>query len=93
MGGSGSEPSARDQLRSEEELAVAWDIWSVGDVVHCVADDAPVALNVDATVATYRFVCTHCGTASPWFEVSNGELILRPSSMHLTGPRPSLPDI
>ena len=79
------------QLNDDAALAKAWAQWRACDVVICVADGAPVALNVDATVATYRFVCTECGNSSPWFEASADGVQAR-SSAHMKTERPGMPD-
>ncbi len=55
-------------LGSVEELGSVWDRFRAGGVVACPRDGAPMALAVDAAAGAYRFVCTSCGTASPWFE-------------------------
>ncbi len=51
-----------------EDLKEAWDRFRAGNVVYCPADQAPLALAVDGSAGAYRFVCTRCGLASPWFE-------------------------
>jgi hypothetical protein len=60
-----------------EELRAAWDRFRAGDVVPCPLDRAHLALAVDASTGVYRFVCTQCGAASPWFESGPTGLRLR----------------
>jgi hypothetical protein len=59
---------APEPLASASVLQAAWERFRAGDAVACPVDGAPLALAVDASAAIYRFVCTHCGTASEWFE-------------------------
>ncbi len=56
------------QLDSVEELGRVWTSFREGNVVKCVKCNGPLALAVDAGAGVYRFVCTWCGNASPWFE-------------------------
>lgn len=55
-------------LSGAEDLRSVWDEFRAGGVVACPRDGAPLALAVDASAGAYRFVCTRCGTSSPWFE-------------------------
>ena len=55
-------------LASTDELRTAWNHFRAGNAVLCPIDRAPIALSVDGSVGTYRFVCTQCGAASAWFE-------------------------
>jgi len=95
VGGPSSYAAEREaayaQLNDDASLAEAWAHWSAGGVVHCAADGASIALTVDATVATYRMMCSACGNASPWFEVSGGALQTRLSG-HIKTERPGVPD-
>ena len=62
MAGTPAATRLQTHLESEEELATAWEAWNASTTVLCKREGAPIALTVDATVATYRFVCTECGT-------------------------------
>ncbi|HXN30351.1 MAG TPA: hypothetical protein VN894_00760 [Polyangiaceae bacterium] len=66
-------------LCATDELVAAWDHFRAGDVVPCPLDRAHLALAVDAAAGVYRFVCTQCGAASPWFESG-------PTGIRLRGP-------
>ncbi len=58
----------RAPLGTTEDIQQAWECFRAGGVVPCPVDGAPVALSVDGAAGAYRFVCTRCGIASPWFE-------------------------
>jgi hypothetical protein len=73
-------PSGPPAPLSDEQLRRAWDDFRSGAVVDCPNDGAPLALAVDASVGIYRFVCTRCGTATPWFECAGQGLRVRGSS-------------
>jgi hypothetical protein len=62
------DPDKPAQLGSVERLGAVWDDFRAGGVVYCEKDAGPLALAVDAGANSYRFVCTSCGNASPWFE-------------------------
>jgi hypothetical protein len=51
-----------------EETGPLWEEFRAGGAPRCPSGDGPLALSVDGANA-YRLVCTHCGTASSWFEV------------------------
>jgi hypothetical protein len=70
----------RTPLDATDELRTAWDRFRAGDVVPCPLDGAHLALSVDASAGIYRFVCTQCGAASPWFESGATGIRLRDSS-------------
>ncbi len=55
-------------LSSPDEVRDVWNRFRAGDCVRCMRDSAPLALAVDASAGLYRFVCTACSVASPWFE-------------------------
>jgi hypothetical protein len=57
-----------DPTESADGLRACWARFRSGDPVHCPIDHAPLALAVDASAGTYRFVCTECGVSSAWFE-------------------------
>jgi len=61
---------------SPEDTATLWDAYRGGKAAACPNDGWSLALSVDATSA-YRFVCTHCGTSSPWFEAGTAGVKLR----------------
>ncbi len=61
---------------SQEATAILWDAYRGGKPALCPNDAWPLALSVDAG-STYRFVCTHCGTSSPWFEAGVSGVQLR----------------
>ena len=65
------------ELGTVAELAPVWDRFRDGDVVLCPKDQGPMALAVDAAAGAYRFVCTCCGNASPWFESGPGGMRIR----------------
>jgi hypothetical protein len=52
---------------SQDATSTLWDTYRAGKPAECPNDAWPLALSVDAASA-YRFVCTRCGTSSPWFE-------------------------
>lgn len=81
MAGTAVATRLQTHLETEEELATAWNAWNACDTVLCKGDGAPIALTVDATVATYRFVCTHCGNSSPWFEATSSGLLIHASPL------------
>jgi hypothetical protein len=64
-------------LSNPDELQAVWDHFRAGDVITCPVDARPLALCVDAAATVYRFVCTHCGAASPWFESGPTSIQLR----------------
>lgn len=66
-------------LGSTDELSAAWTHFRSGNAVVCPIDRAPIALAVDASVGTYRFVCTKCGATSAWFESE-------PTGVRIRGP-------
>ena len=74
-----SSESSPGSLSSTEELRAAWMHFRSGNAVLCPIDRAPIALAVDASVGTYRFVCTKCGAASAWFESE-------PTGVRIRGP-------
>ncbi|HEY4012674.1 MAG TPA: hypothetical protein VGM06_05025 [Polyangiaceae bacterium] len=67
---SGRKPTKTPDDPSEagDDLRSCWARFRSGDPVPCPIDRAPLALAVDASAGTYRFVCTDCGVSSPWFE-------------------------
>jgi hypothetical protein len=67
----------RAPLGSADDIKAVWDRFRAGAVVECPVDAAPLALAVDGTMGVYRFVCTRCGLASPWFESGPGGLRVR----------------
>jgi hypothetical protein len=67
-------------LGTAQDIQVLWEAFRAGQVVPCPADAAPVALSVDGTANVYRFVCTSCGLASPWFESGAGAVHVRAHS-------------
>jgi hypothetical protein len=70
----------RAPLGTVEDLKDAWDSFRAGAVVYCPSDAAPLALAVDGSAGAYRFVCTRCGVASPWFESGPNGMRLRGSA-------------
>jgi hypothetical protein len=64
---------------SKEVTAALWDKYRGGKLAQCPHDASPLALSVDSSSA-YRFVCTRCGTASPWFEAGVNGIHLRSSA-------------
>jgi len=58
-------------------LESAWGRFRSGEAVPCPRDEATFALSVDGAVGAYRFVCTRCGLASPWFESGSGGVRVR----------------
>ena len=61
---------------SQEVTATLWDAYRGGKPAECPNDAWPLALSVDAA-SSYRFVCTRCGTSSPWFEAGANGIQLR----------------
>ena len=72
---------SKASLGSLEEVQLVWDLFRAGGIVTCPLDQAGLALSVDAAAGAYRFVCTRCGAASPWFES-------RPTGIHARGQSP-----
>lgn len=72
-----SPDSSPAPLTSTDELRAAWMHFRSGNAVWCPIDRAPIALTVDASVGTYRFVCTQCGASSAWFESEAGGVRIR----------------
>ncbi len=73
----------RTPLGATNELRAAWDRFRTGAVVPCPIDGSHLALSVDASAGAYRFVCTQCGAASPWFESTVNGIRLREHSAEL----------
>jgi hypothetical protein len=69
--------ASRPPLGSADDIREVWDRFRAGGVVPCPTDSSPLALAVDGTMGVYRFVCTRCGLASPWFESGPGGLRVR----------------
>jgi hypothetical protein len=65
-------------LGTTDEIRPFWERFRAGGVVHCPRDHGPLALAVDGAAGAYRFVCTPCGLASPWFESG-------PTGLHVRG--------
>lgn len=81
------ELDARAQLASTEVLSHAWESFRAGEAIACRRDDATFALAVDAAAGAYRFVCTHCGASSLWFESNaTGLRVRHPMAMPTTTP-------
>ena len=70
MNAGGAKPSSAsaNAAGSLEDLTVTWERFRAGGAAPCARGDATMALAVDAAAGAYRFVCTACGRASPWFE-------------------------
>ena len=66
----GVKPSAEsaESIGSIEGMSRVWERFRGGGAAACPRGDASMALAVDAAAGAYRFVCTTCGLASPWFE-------------------------
>lgn len=79
MSGDEAKPAAVlfDAPGTVEELSATWDRFRAGGPAPCARGDAAMALAVDAAAGAYRFVCTACGRASPWFESSVDGLKIR----------------
>jgi hypothetical protein len=63
-----ADPAKATSVTSPDGLRRAWELFRRGGVVACAADEGPMALAVDESIGTYRFVCAKCGIASAWFE-------------------------
>ena len=61
---------------SQEATAALWETYRGGKPAECPNAAWPLALSVDAS-SSYRFVCTRCGTSSPWFEAGVNGIQLR----------------
>jgi hypothetical protein len=73
MTGSENEPEPQvSSFLEDEDLANVWKRFQRGAVIACAIEGSQVALNVDGSTRAYRFVCTHCGRSSSWFEDSLG---------------------
>lgn len=66
-------PPSGAGVLSMEETQELWDCFHEGGVPLCPRDKRALALSVDGANA-YRLVCTTCGVASTWFEVTPGGL-------------------
>jgi hypothetical protein len=64
-------------LATIDGLRPVWDRFRQGGIAPCPIDAGPMALGVDGSADTYRFVCVRCGHASPWFEAKLARLALR----------------
>ncbi len=80
-------PDCPPPLDSLEELQDVWNQFRAGASVPCPRDGAPLALAVDGAAGLYRFICTGCITASPWFESDARGIRIRGHSE--SGPAPS----
>jgi hypothetical protein len=84
--GSKSAEASPSQLSSTPELSKIWDHFRAGGIVLCAQDKAPLAVAVDAAAGSYRFVCTQCGSSSPWFDSGPAGLRVQPGTLpFLTG--------
>jgi hypothetical protein len=70
---------------SLEETIALWRAFHDSGVAVCPRDSGPLALSIDAA-NSYRFVCTQCGTATIWFEVTPQGVQCR------TMPPPAMPE-
>lgn len=77
-------PEPPAPLSTAAEVSDVWTRFRSGAMVHCPADDGGLALAVDGAAGAYRFVCTSCGLATPWFESGPVGLNVR---WHLSGGR------
>jgi hypothetical protein len=75
-------------LGSIEGLSRVWDHFRGGGAAVCPRRDASMALAVDAAANAYRFVCTDCGLASPWFESTSEGMKLRGGLESVAPPLP-----
>jgi hypothetical protein len=78
--GRASDRPSSSTLAAAPDIQVHWDAFRKGAVVPCPADAAPLALSVDGATGVYRFVCTRCGLASPWFDSGTGGVRVRAHS-------------
>ena len=62
---------------SQDSVEALWSAYRRGDMVGCPLDAQNLALSIDGTTKSYRFVCTQCGIASPWFMSSPDGIVLR----------------
>jgi hypothetical protein len=77
MGDRGQTAQSRQLTElSQEVTGTLWEAYRAGNPASCPNDSWPLALSVDAT-SGYRFVCTRCGTASPWFEAGPNGILVR----------------
>jgi hypothetical protein len=77
MGDAGKPSDEPRAPLGSDALKALWDRFRTGDVVACPIDMAPLALAVDGSAGTYRFVCTRCGFATAWFESGPDGVLLR----------------
>jgi len=68
-------------LGTKEELKDVWARFRQGASIPCPADGVAMALAVDAAAGAYRFVCTHCGVSSAWFESGPHGIVVRGHSL------------
>ena len=73
-------PEGAPPLSSLEGLREVWERFRAGGTVGCPTEGSPMALSVDGSVGIYRFVCTRCGLASPWFDSGTGGVRVRAHS-------------
>jgi len=62
---------------SEADVASLWDRYRAGELVSCPRDSGNLALSVDGGAQIYRFVCSRCGSSSPWFGMTRIGLVIR----------------
>jgi len=65
-------PDVNPESLSEEHVSLLWDEFRAGRAVACPRGDDVMAVAVDASTGTYRFVCVHCGHSTPWFDSKAG---------------------
>jgi hypothetical protein len=72
------QPTDGARAPRQDDLTIAWDSFRAGGVATCKRDGGPMALSVDGTALSYRFVCVGCGYALPWFTASgDGKIRVR----------------
>jgi hypothetical protein len=72
-----SDAGAGPRAMADEEVAHLWEQFKGGGAAPCPRDEAPLALAVDGASKLYRLVCTRCGKASLWFEITPTGLHVR----------------
>ncbi len=76
-----SDAPDEDEIRAQRFDPVVverlWVGYRAGDRTPCPIDGWNLALSVDGSTKSYRFVCCRCGHASQWFMSSSDGVVFR----------------
>ncbi|MCL2779280.1 MAG: hypothetical protein FWD73_14890 [Polyangiaceae bacterium] len=75
------------------ETSQLWAKFRAGDTILCAKDAHGIALAVDSASKVYRFICTKCGLASPWFGTTPAGLVFRTPPAMMNHRRPNGSDL